>query len=104
MTTIINQTPAAAEFRRLVYETMLASLRAEYSALAASEDSEVPGGITTAEALEIVDRLAYETIDLILRPYGDDSVVEHPIYDTFVGACSVALDATIQALREYHGR
>ena len=104
MTTIINHSPAAIEFGRLVYETMLESLRAECRTVEALEDSEMLGWITTAEALEIVDRLAYEAIDLILRPYGDDSVVEHPIYDTFVGACSVALDATIKALSEYHGR
>ena len=83
---------------------MLASLRAEYRPVEASEDSEMLGGITKAEALEIVDRLAYETIDLILHPHGDDSVVEHPIYDAFVGACFVAVHATIKALSEYHGR
>ena len=102
--TIINATPTAAAFGQLVYDTMLASFRAEYPGKTSSDDSDSPDAITKEDAVVIVNRLAHEAFDLILRPYGDDSACEHPIYDDFVGACSVALDATIRALTEYHGR
>ena len=103
-TTIINATPTAAAFQQLVYDTMLAAFRADYPGGASSEDPDSPASITKLEAVEIVDRLAHEAFDLILHPHGDDGMYEHPIYDAFVGACSVALDATVRALSDFRGR